>query len=255
MHAAHERIVMEKLKLSLDAGAVARQSLLVPAVLSVDALDIATAEENSDALEKLGLETSVSGPNELAVRAAPALLAGGDIAGLTREPAARTSATTARARCSSARQNELLATMACHAAVRANRVAHRDRDERAAARDGGNRALRQLQPRPPDLVPADAWRTWTACSCAGNEARMKRAGVMIVTGGGRGIGAATARLAAKRGYAVCVNYLRDRTSAEARGAGHPRRRRHARSRCRATSPSEKDVVHLFARMRPLARRR
>ena len=43
---------------------------------------------------------------------------------------------------------------------------------------------------------------------------MKRLGVLIVTGGGRGIGAATARLAAKRGYAVCVNYLRDRTSAD-----------------------------------------
>ena len=44
---------------------------------------------------------------------------------------------------------------------------------------------------------------------------MAKRGVMIVTGGGRGIGAATARLAAKRGYAVCVNYLRDRAAAEA----------------------------------------
>jgi len=90
---------MEKLKTSLDARTVARQSLLVPAVLAVNALDIATAEENSEALEKLGLETSVSGPNELAVRSAPALLAGGDIAGLTRD-LLRTSASTARAKCS-----------------------------------------------------------------------------------------------------------------------------------------------------------
>src|SRR5205814_3241258 len=67
MHAAHERIVMEKLKKNLDAGAVQRQSLLVPAVLSAEALDIATAEENRPALERLGLEVSVSGPNELAV--------------------------------------------------------------------------------------------------------------------------------------------------------------------------------------------
>jgi DNA mismatch repair protein MutL len=121
MHAAHERIVMEKLKLGLDAGAVARQSLLVPAVLSVDALDIATAEENSDTLEKLGLETSVSGPNELAVRAAPALLAGGDIAGLTRD-LLRDIRDFGASEVLSARQNELLATMACHAAVRANRA-------------------------------------------------------------------------------------------------------------------------------------
>jgi DNA mismatch repair protein MutL len=121
MHAAHERIVMEKLKLGLDAGAVARQSLLVPAVLAVDALDIATAEENSEALEKLGLETSVSGPNELAVRAAPALLAGGDIAGLTRD-LLKDIREYGASQVLSARQNELLATMACHAAVRANRA-------------------------------------------------------------------------------------------------------------------------------------
>jgi len=121
MHAAHERIVMEKLKLGLDAGAVARQSLLVPAVLSVDALDIATAEEHGATLEKLGLETTVSGPNELAVRAAPALLAGGDIAGLTRD-LLKDIREYGASQALSARQNELLATMACHAAVRANRA-------------------------------------------------------------------------------------------------------------------------------------
>ena len=121
MHAAHERIVMEKLKLGLDAGEVARQRLLVPAVLAVDALDIATAEENSEALEKLGLETSVSGPNELAVRSAPALLAGGDIAGLTRN-LLKDIREYGASEVLSARQNELLATMACHAAVRANRM-------------------------------------------------------------------------------------------------------------------------------------
>jgi DNA mismatch repair protein MutL len=119
-HAAHERIVMEKLKKSLDAGGVARQSLLVPAVLAVDALDAATAEENAEALQKLGLEASVSGPNEIAVRSAPALLAGGDIAGLTRE-LLREIREYGASEVLSARQNELLATMACHAAVRANR--------------------------------------------------------------------------------------------------------------------------------------
>src|SRR5688572_10447174 len=54
MHAAHERVVMEQLKTSLDTGAVARQTLLVPAVLAVDALEVATAEENAEALERLG---------------------------------------------------------------------------------------------------------------------------------------------------------------------------------------------------------
>ena len=121
MHAAHERIVMEKLKANLDAGAVHRQSLLVPAVFSAEALDVATAEENRETIERLGLELSVSGPNELAVRAAPAPLAGGDVVGLARS-VIREIREYGASQALSARQNELLATMACHAAVRANRA-------------------------------------------------------------------------------------------------------------------------------------
>jgi DNA mismatch repair protein MutL len=121
MHAAHERILMEKLKAGLDAGGVARQRLLVPAVLAVDALDAATAEENRDSLLRLGLETTVSGPNELAVSAAPALLAGGDIPGLTRN-VLREMREYGASQVLASRQNELLAGMACHAAVRANRA-------------------------------------------------------------------------------------------------------------------------------------
>src|SRR5690606_38082059 len=78
MHAAHERIVMEKLKRNLAQGAVQRQALLVPAVLRAEALDVATAEEHRETLERLGIEVSPSGPAELAVRAAPAPLANGD---------------------------------------------------------------------------------------------------------------------------------------------------------------------------------
>jgi len=120
MHAAHERILMERLKRALDTGDVARQRLLVPAVLSVDALDVATAEENREALERLGLEIAVSGPNELTVRNAPALLASGDLAGLARSLLREIREYGASAMLAG-RQNELLATMACHAAVRANR--------------------------------------------------------------------------------------------------------------------------------------
>jgi DNA mismatch repair protein MutL len=121
MHAAHERILMEKMKLGLDAGAIERQRLLVPAVFRAEALEVATAEDNGEALEKLGLELSVDGPNELAVRAAPALLAGGDVAALARTLLAELREFGA-AQVLAARQNELLATMACHAAVRANRI-------------------------------------------------------------------------------------------------------------------------------------
>src|SRR4029078_72558 len=73
MHAAHERILMERLKKGIDDGTVARQRLLVPAVLSVDALDAATAEENAETLERLGLEMAVRGPNELNAQSVPRL--------------------------------------------------------------------------------------------------------------------------------------------------------------------------------------
>jgi DNA mismatch repair protein MutL len=120
MHAAHERITMERLKEALDGGEVARQSLLVPAVFSAEPLDIALAEENRPALERLGLELQVSGPNTLTVRSAPALLASGDVAALAKDVLGEIREHGASAMLS-ARQNELLATMACHAAVRANR--------------------------------------------------------------------------------------------------------------------------------------
>ena len=120
MHAAHERIVYEKLKDNLDAGRVERQQLLVPAAFRAEALDVAAAEENREALEQLGLELSAAGPNELAVRAAPMLLAGGDVAGLARSVLAEIREYGA-AQALAARRDELLSGMACHAAVRANR--------------------------------------------------------------------------------------------------------------------------------------
>jgi DNA mismatch repair protein MutL len=120
MHAAHERIVYEGLKGNLAAGRVERQQLLVPAAFRADALEVAAAEENREALERLGLELSAAGPNELAVRAAPLLLSGGDIVALARN-VLREIREFGAAQALSARQDELLAGMACHAAVRANR--------------------------------------------------------------------------------------------------------------------------------------
>jgi DNA mismatch repair protein MutL len=121
MHAAHERILMERLKSGIDAGDIARQRLLVPAVISAEALDVATAEENAEALEHLGLEIAVSGPNELTVRTAPALLASGDIGGLARS-VLKEIRDYGASQMLAGRENELLATMACHAAVRAHRA-------------------------------------------------------------------------------------------------------------------------------------
>jgi DNA mismatch repair protein MutL len=121
MHAAHERVVYEKLKGDLDAGRLERQQLLVPAAFRAEALDVAAAEENREALERLGLELSAAGPNELAVRAAPVLLAGGDVVGLARSVLGEIREYGA-AQALAARRDELLAGMACHAAVRANRM-------------------------------------------------------------------------------------------------------------------------------------
>jgi DNA mismatch repair protein MutL len=121
MHAAHERIVYERLKASLDAGPVQSQQLLVAALFRADAIEVATAEENRAALERLGFEISVAGPNELAVRAAPALLAGGDLPSLARDVLAQLREFGAE-RVLAARRDELLAGMACHAAVRAHRA-------------------------------------------------------------------------------------------------------------------------------------
>ena len=121
MHAAHERIVFEKLRQNLDAGRMERQQLLVPAVFRAEALDVATAEEQRASLEQLGLEVTAAGPNELAVRAAPMALAGGDVTALARSVLAELREHGA-AQALAARRDELLAGMACHAAVRANRA-------------------------------------------------------------------------------------------------------------------------------------
>ena len=121
MHTAHERILYEKLKTALDNRQIATQALLIPAVFSADPLDIAAVEEHADALADLGFQIAPLGPNQLGVRSVPALLQSGDPAALARSLIAelREHGITQLA---TARRNELLATMACHGAVRARRI-------------------------------------------------------------------------------------------------------------------------------------
>ena len=120
MHAAHERILYEKLKHSLDAGPPATQALLVPLLLSASEAEMATASEQSAVLARLGFAIAAAGPRELAVRGLPALLAGGNAVDLVRS-LLRELAEHPASRVVETRRNELLATMACHGAVRAHR--------------------------------------------------------------------------------------------------------------------------------------
>ncbi|MFN7572056.1 MAG: DNA mismatch repair endonuclease MutL [Betaproteobacteria bacterium] len=120
MHAAHERIVYEKLKAQLDARAIPQQRLLIPQVFGADALDVATAEEHRDTLHAIGLDLAPAAPTQLALRAAPALLAQSDGAALARD-VLHDLREYGGSRVLTEHRNELLATLACHGAVRANR--------------------------------------------------------------------------------------------------------------------------------------
>lgn len=120
MHAAHERLVYERLKQQFDREGLARQVLLIPATFRADPIEVATVESDGALFERLGLELSVLGPTAIAVRSAPALLAQGDVAALAREVIAEVNEFGA-SRVLEERRDHLLAEMACHGAVRANR--------------------------------------------------------------------------------------------------------------------------------------
>ena len=120
MHAAHERIVYERLKQQLDTTQITSQPLLIPASFSATPQEIATAESCADVLMQLGLEVSALSAKTLAVRAVPTSLAQGDCVELARSVLAELAQHDAATVVQRA-QNEILATMACHGAVRANR--------------------------------------------------------------------------------------------------------------------------------------
>jgi DNA mismatch repair protein MutL len=120
MHAAHERIVYEQLKSALDDDRIPTQQLLIPATMAASALDVATVEDNAQTLSRLGFELAVIAPNAIAVRSVPMTLAQADAAELARDVLSEV-AQFGGSRVLAERQNEMLSTMACHAAVRANR--------------------------------------------------------------------------------------------------------------------------------------
>jgi DNA mismatch repair protein MutL len=120
MHAAHERIVYERLKLSLGAGAIRAQPLLVPVTVRVSPAEADAAEDQAAALERLGFEVRRQGPDTLSIRQVPTLLREADAEALLRDLLADLMAGPGSRRVEE-RINETLATMACHGSVRANR--------------------------------------------------------------------------------------------------------------------------------------
>ena len=121
MHAAHERIVYERLKLGAAGRRIDAQPLLVPATFAATAQEIATAQAQGEELLALGLEIDALAPGVLAVRSEPAALVGGDVVELARSVLAELAQFDASAVIERSR-DRVLSTMACHGAVRANRV-------------------------------------------------------------------------------------------------------------------------------------
>ncbi|SEK27149.1 DNA mismatch repair protein MutL [Roseateles sp. YR242] len=153
MHAAHERVVYERLKTALGETRIDSQPLLIPVTFSATPQEIATAEAQAETLNRLGLDIAPLSAKMLAVRERPALLAGGDVVELARGVLAELAQFDASHAIERA-QHEILATMACHGAVRANRQLNLDemnallrdmeRTERADQCNHGRPTWRQL---------------------------------------------------------------------------------------------------------------
>jgi len=124
MHAAHERIMYEQLKNALDAKQVTMQPLLLPVSFNAGRLEVATVQEalasNDSSLSQLGFDIAILSPTTLAVRAVPTMLQNADAVKLARD-VLKDIREYGASRALTERRNELLGTMACHAAVRANR--------------------------------------------------------------------------------------------------------------------------------------
>jgi DNA mismatch repair protein MutL len=120
MHAAHERITYERMKRELETDRVQAQPLLVPVDLKLSESEADLLDAHGEELERLGFSLLRRGPAEMQVQAVPQPLAGSDVEALLRDVASDLAEQGGAGRIE-AKVDELLATLACHAAVRANR--------------------------------------------------------------------------------------------------------------------------------------
>ena len=121
MHAAHERIVYERLKTQLAQHQLQSQALLIPASFAATPQEMATVESHAATLAALGLEIEALGAQSLVVRQVPATLAQGDAVALARNVLGELAQHDAHDVLQRAK-DDVLAAMACHGAVRANRM-------------------------------------------------------------------------------------------------------------------------------------
>jgi DNA mismatch repair protein MutL len=120
-HAAHERLVLERMRAAREGGSIARQPLLLPEVVELDEPDCDRIQAASDDLEGLGLDIERFGPNAILVRATPAALGKTELRGLLSDLAAEL-AELGSAFSLQEKLDHVLATIACHGSVRAGRV-------------------------------------------------------------------------------------------------------------------------------------
>lgn len=161
MHAAHERIVYERLKAQAHVAPIESQPLLIPVTFAATPAEVAVAEAQAAVLAELGLDVAPLSPGVLAVRALPAALRDADAVELARSVLAEL-ADTDGSRVVQRARDEVLATMACHGAVRANRqltlaemnalLRDMERTERADQCNHGRPTWRQLTMRELDAL-------------------------------------------------------------------------------------------------------
>ncbi|MBL0124176.1 MAG: DNA mismatch repair endonuclease MutL [Betaproteobacteria bacterium] len=121
MHAAHERIVYEKLKSALDLNQLASQPLISPIPVPLGERDMALVEAHLEFFARLGFDLAPLSTREIAIRAVPAMLPSLDAPAMLRELLSDL-AEHGASRALTERRDEILGTMACHGAVRANRM-------------------------------------------------------------------------------------------------------------------------------------
>lgn len=120
MHAAHERIVYERLKHALETENIPTQPLLLPLAFAASRVEAAAVQEYDDTLKQLGIELALLSPTQIAIRAIPLWLKDSDAVELARAVLQELN-DTGSSRAIDAQRDQLLATMACHGSVRANR--------------------------------------------------------------------------------------------------------------------------------------